>query len=531
MKLLPEEVYRELADALGEENISQEPAVLDGYAWQPAMNLTDRKWIPRPAAVVLPATTEEVQAIVRTCNKRKVKFKAHSTGWAAWGGPSQEGELQIDLRRMNRIVELDEKNKFAVVEPYVCCAQLQAEAMKKDLTCHIIGAGPNTSALASATSGWGYGGTGLSTGYSGRNVLGVEWVLPDGEVLQLGSPGSGAGWFSGEGPGPGLRGIMRGFSGTQGSLGVFTKCAIKLFPWYGPREPHVQGVLLDVKIEPPETEKMFFVVAPSFQKYADISYEIGNAEIAYWFCRSPLNAGVDLFMPRAGDRIFQSKPLRALLKAFQHLGVALLSSPSRREVEYQEKVLRKIALEHRCILLDLSKAPGYGFWWWLMGVRSIPTALTFRAGGDFLTSYGSPMEYDNAIRQAEVAQECKQKYIDEGIFKDDMSDIGWGGIYEGTANWGHCETAAMFDRRDGKAEGRSRYLEDSARTTVEHTLGLGLSNLPPGAWKVYGPKLHNYHLWEARIKKAFDPNSVGDEQWYVPSIDEIEQNESFSEEP
>ncbi len=97
----------------------------------------------------------------------------------------------------------------------------------------------------------------------------MEWVLPDGEVLRLGSPGSGAGWFSGDGPGPSLRGIMRGFSGTQGSLGIFTKCAIKLYPYYGPREPKVDGVLLDVRTEVPDTEKMFFIVAPSFEKFAD----------------------------------------------------------------------------------------------------------------------------------------------------------------------------------------------------------------------------------------------------------------------
>ncbi len=515
-------MYGELENVLGENNISQEPGVLDGYAWQPIFSLTAQKWIPRPAAVALPETTEDVQAIVKICNKYGVKFKAHSTGWAAWGGPSEEGELQIDLRRMNKIIELDEKNKYAVVEPYVCCGQLQAEAMKVGLNCHIIGAGPNTSILASTTSGWGYGGTGLSTGYGGRNPLGVEWVLPDGEVLKLGSPGCNAGWFSGDGPGPGLRGIMRGFSGTQGSLGVFTKCAIKLYPWYGPKEPKVDGVLMDVQTEVPETEKMFWIVAPSFEKFADLAYKIGNAEIAYWFCRSPLNAGIDLFIPRAGDRIFESKALRTMFKAFEHLGVALLSSESKREVEYQEKVLRKITLETGCILLDLTKTPGYGFWWWTMGVRSILTALTFRAGGDFLTSYGSPMEYDNAIKQAEVAMKVKQKFIDEDYFKDDMSDIGWGGIYEGTANWGHCETAAMFDRRDGRAEGRQRYLEESAESTVEHTLGLGLSNLPPGAWKIYGPKLFNYHLWQAKIKKAFDPNSTGDEEWYVPSIDEIQ---------
>ncbi|MCP4681060.1 MAG: FAD-binding oxidoreductase [Desulfobacterales bacterium] len=523
MKLLSKDMYKKLEKVLGEENISQEPVVLDGYAWQPIFNLKSQKWTPRPAAVVLPETTEEVQQIVKLCNKYKVKFKAHSTGWASWGSPSEEGELQIDLRRMNRIIELDEKNKYALVEPYTCCAQLQAEAMKKGLTCHIIGAGPNTSALASATSGWGYGGTGLATGYSGRNLLGVEWVLPDGEVLTLGSPGSDAGWFSGDGPGPSLRGIMRGFAGTQGSLGVFTKCAVKLFPYYGPKEPKIEGVLLDIKTEVPETEKMFYVMAPSYEKYADITYKIGDAEIAHWIQRGPMAAFVEVFMPNIPKEvIYKSPQMRSILKAFKHMGAVALSSESKREVAYQEKVLRKIALETGCIVVDVTKLPGFGFWWF-MGLRSIPTALTFRSGGDFLTSYGSPVEYDNAMRQAKVATEYKQKYIDKGCFFDDTSDLGWGGIYEGTANWGHCEMPAMFVRSDGKAHQRTEYLEDSAKSTVDQTLGLGLSNLPPGAWKIYGPMLNNYHLWQARIKKAFDPNKIGDEEFYVPSIDDIEE--------
>ncbi len=122
MKLLSKDMYKELEKVLGDENVSQEPAVLDGYAWQPIFNLKSQKWTPRPAAVVLPETTDEVQKIVKLCNKYKVKFKAHSTGWASWGSPSEEGELQIDLRRMNRIVELDEKNKYALVEPYTSCA-------------------------------------------------------------------------------------------------------------------------------------------------------------------------------------------------------------------------------------------------------------------------------------------------------------------------------------------------------------------------------------------------------------------------
>jgi FAD/FMN-containing dehydrogenase len=198
-------------------------AVLDCYAFQSLENQGTMPWVVRPVVVALPVSTEEVQALVRICNRQGLKYKAFSTGWGAWCGPTTDNVVQIDLRRMNRILEIDEKNMYAVVEPYVCGAQLQAEAMKVGLNTHIIGAGPNCSPLASATSGWGVGHDGIYMSYSPRNLLGLEWVQPTGEILRLGAPGSGKGWFCGDGPGPSLRGTMRGYFGALSGMGVFTK--------------------------------------------------------------------------------------------------------------------------------------------------------------------------------------------------------------------------------------------------------------------------------------------------------------------
>ena len=130
---------------------------------------------------------------------------------------------------MNRIIELNEKSMYAVVEPYVTCALLQAEAMKKGMTVHMIGAGCNTSAMP-VTAHQGTGSSGVSTSCGDRNTLAVEWVTPDGELLKFGSLGAGAGWFCGDGPGPSLRGIIRGTQGVMGGLGIFTKAAVKLYP-------------------------------------------------------------------------------------------------------------------------------------------------------------------------------------------------------------------------------------------------------------------------------------------------------------
>jgi len=243
---LSKEAYQALEDTVGAGYISNDPALLDSYRYplsHTAIHLGPyyRVYTPRSEAVLLPGNTEEVQAIVRVCNKYKIRFKASSTFWSAWGFPTDEGAIQLDMRRMDRILEIDRKNMFAVVEPYVIGATLQAEAMKVGLNTHLHGPGSSCSALASATSLGGLGPDTLFMGSHSENMLGVEWVMPNGEVIQVGSPGSGAGWFCGEGPGPSVRAVVRGMPGANGALGVFTKCALKLYPWPGPATLPVEG--------------------------------------------------------------------------------------------------------------------------------------------------------------------------------------------------------------------------------------------------------------------------------------------------
>jgi len=79
---LDSKVYRALEDVVGPENISQEPAILDSYAFQMGTKtIATRLWMPRPEVVLLPGSVEEVQAIVKMCNRYQVKFKAFSTGY------------------------------------------------------------------------------------------------------------------------------------------------------------------------------------------------------------------------------------------------------------------------------------------------------------------------------------------------------------------------------------------------------------------------------------------------------------------
>ena len=101
------DIYKEFEDVVGVDNICDDPAIMPAYK--------DNQF----GAVIMPGNTLEVAAIVKLCNKHKIIFRPICTGWT---GVFVPGSLLIDLRRMNRIIEINEKNMYAVVEPYVISA-------------------------------------------------------------------------------------------------------------------------------------------------------------------------------------------------------------------------------------------------------------------------------------------------------------------------------------------------------------------------------------------------------------------------
>ena len=214
---LKKDFYQALEDLLGPENVSQDPVITESYSFPiRAAAKGKQEYLPRFEAIALPKDTAEVQAILQLCNRFKVQFKASSTGWL-YSDPAGPGCIKIDLRRMDRILEINEKNMYAVVEPYVIYAQLQAELMKRGLNCNITGAGANCSALPLAAHA-NLGHLSQSGSYGERNLLAFEWVTGDGEIIRMGSLGSSGEWFSGDGPGPSLRGIIRGNTVPLGGL-------------------------------------------------------------------------------------------------------------------------------------------------------------------------------------------------------------------------------------------------------------------------------------------------------------------------
>jgi hypothetical protein len=157
----------------------------------------------------------------------KLRFKASSTFWSAQGYPSEDDTIQLDMRRMDRILDIDARNLFAVVEPGVIGATLQAETMKVGLNTHIPGVGCSSSILASATSYYGSGASNLYGGHHFDNLMAVEWVMPTGDLLRTvwGRPRL----VQRRGSGPSMRASPRLLG--QGRDGRLHEVLVKLFPW------------------------------------------------------------------------------------------------------------------------------------------------------------------------------------------------------------------------------------------------------------------------------------------------------------
>ena len=517
--MISDEAYKDLEEAVGPEHVSREPGVLDGYAWQPMGNEDPERWVRRPVVVVLPGSTEEVQAVVRACNRHGLKFKSFATGWGAFSAVTYDNVVQIDLRRMDRILEIDEKNMYAVIEPCACGAQIQAEAMKVGLNTHIIGAGPVCSPLASATSGWGVGWDGIYMSYSSRNLLGTEWVLPDGEVLGLGTLGSGSGWFSGDGPGPSLRGVVRGSTGALGGIGVFTKCALKLYSWPGPPQVEMEGLLLDAKAKVPDNIRFHLCIFPDMKKVADAVYRIGEAEIGYMATRTSIAAFVYTFAPHLLKKIAETTALRSILsRALKGTFVIMLVGNTKEEIAYQEAALKEIISDYGGFSLEQMTAPAIGPMMLMNFLRVTAIPMVFRMGGFFSSALDRNETWDTQLDWAVTGEEIKKKWIAKGGILDDLADNPFMALYENNT-WGHCEEIWQYDAKNPKhlASLAPMFIEFSI-TAIEKCMETH-SSCDARLRKTISPMMGHYNTWQKRISGALDVNRAADSGMYCDEED------------
>ncbi len=480
---LNRQVYQALEDIVGPEFICDDPAIMPSY------HKTEF------AAVVLPDSTAQVQSIIRLCNRFRLEFRPVCTGWT---GVFKPGVLYIDLRRMNKIIEINEKNMYAVVEPYVITAQLQAELMKRGFHLNVKGAGVNCSAMLR-----GHGHLDQSTSGDDRNHLAIEWVTPAGELVHSGSLGSAGEWFCGDGPGPSLRSILTSAVPPGVTPGVFTKAALKIYHWPGPTKFPVIGKSPNYELSaiPPNFMARYFSF-PSVEQAWQAENKIGEAELAMELM------GFNVAMVAANistSNEEEEATFKRLSKEILGPGFfVIIAGNSAADFAYKKRTLFHIVETAGGQSLKSLENPRTEGILLCQCIRvSASIRETFRPGGMF-KSIPIMGQRDLTIKWAIGAGKAKLPLIEAGHIVDDGgASFGWG-VEQGHV--GKTEIFCKFDPMNpvAKEAVQKWYDEQSARAYKENYFAL----LAPGHPEDIGKSLSNYHIWWNAIRKELDPNRV-----------------------
>jgi glycolate oxidase len=209
-----ERLVGELTQICGADSVLHEPLQLLTYECDALPHLRNS-----PAVVVLPRSAAEVQAVVKVCHREGVPFVArgHGTGLSGGALPPANGVV-IALSRLNRVLEVDLANRRVTVEPGVTNLDIT-----KAVAAHGYYYAPDPSSQQVCSIGGNVaensgGAHCLKYGFTVHHVLALDVVLPDGEMVHIGSPMVDA-------PGPDLIGL---FVGSEGTLGIATRIVVRI---------------------------------------------------------------------------------------------------------------------------------------------------------------------------------------------------------------------------------------------------------------------------------------------------------------
>ena len=208
---------REVAQIVGRDNLMTDLEDRLVFAFDATAMIKQK-----PAAVAAPGSVDEVAALLRLANSRSLPIVPRGAGTGLSGGAIPVAEsLVLSTLKLNRILEIDCENLTALVEPGVITADLHAAVEAKGLfyppdpgSMKICTLGGNVAENAGGLRGLKYG---VTRDY----VMGLEVVLPNGEIMWTG------GKCAKDVAGYDLRQIL---VGSEGTLGVFTKILVKLLP-------------------------------------------------------------------------------------------------------------------------------------------------------------------------------------------------------------------------------------------------------------------------------------------------------------
>ncbi len=215
--MLREEVVQSLKEIVGEENVLTDKEDLVAYSYDATTS-----WAHMPDVVVFPKSTEEVSKILKLANENLIPVTPRGAGTNVSGGSVPiMGGIVLCTTKMNRILDINKENLIATVEPGVVLNDFNMALAKEGLFFP-----PDPQSFLACTMGGvvaenAGGPAGVKYGVTKHYVLGLEVVLADGSVINVG------GLTSKNVTGYDLPML---FTGSEGTLGVITKITVRLLP-------------------------------------------------------------------------------------------------------------------------------------------------------------------------------------------------------------------------------------------------------------------------------------------------------------
>jgi FAD/FMN-containing dehydrogenase len=217
------DVISRLADIVGSEYVTSNKA--DLYIYSQDLTQAEPKW---PEIVVLPASLDELRKVVRLANTKKIPVTPYVAGGNIGGlAIPLQGGILLDLKRMDRILEVNETDMYALVEPGVTFGHMKAylEKHHPDMVYTYAFSPPSTGIITNCLL-QGLDNLSFRYGAASHWVCGLEVLLSSGKLVKIGSGAISDVWQSIV-PFPELAGL---FLGWQGTTGIITKMAVSLWP-------------------------------------------------------------------------------------------------------------------------------------------------------------------------------------------------------------------------------------------------------------------------------------------------------------
>jgi len=211
-------IVNELVALLGKNNVLTSKEDKINYSYDATADMQRRE----PDVIVTPSTKEEIVSLVKLASKYKIPVVTRGSGTNLSGGTIPvDGGIVLSMLKFDKIIEVDAANLTATVEPGLVIQRLNEAAAVHGLIYPPDPGTVTTATMGGSVSECSGGLRGLKYGVTKDYVMGLEVVMPDGEVIHTG--GKTVKNVSGYD-------LTKLFTGAEGTLGIITKIIVKLIP-------------------------------------------------------------------------------------------------------------------------------------------------------------------------------------------------------------------------------------------------------------------------------------------------------------